>query len=58
MERELFEQKILFEKTLKEQAEIRAEKAEAREKELLKQINNLTDTMKMIEAPNKRKKFF
>lgn len=62
--KELFEQQLDYERKLREQAEKRADEykekltlAEKRLDEVLQQMNNLTDTVKLLQAPP-RKKFF
>lgn len=62
--KELFEKQLDYERKLREQAEKRADEykekltqAEKRLDEVLQQMNNLTDTVKLLQAPQ-RKKFF
>lgn len=60
----LFEQKIEYEQKLRIEAEKRANEyqlkltqCEKRLDEVLQQMNNLTNTIKLLEAPKPRKKF-
>lgn len=60
----LFEQQLEYERKLRIQAEKRADEyqskltqTEKRLDEVLHQMNNLTDTMKLLQAPQPRKKF-
>lgn len=60
----LFEQQLEYERKLRIQAEKRADEyqskltqMEKRLDEVLHQMNNLTDTMKLLQAPQPRKKF-
>lgn len=62
VEKTLLEQKIQYEEKLRyeiekraEEYKERAEKAEAREQALLQQLTNLTDTLKLLEAPKVEK---
>lgn len=62
----IFEQQIEYERKFRIQAEkqldeykVKLEKSEKRFDEILQQMNNLTDTVKLLQAPTpKRKKFF
>lgn len=58
VEKTLLEQRLEFEQKLRyelekraEEYKQRAEKAETREQALLQQLTNLTDTLKLLEAP-------
>lgn len=60
----MFEQQLEYERKLRIQAEKRADEyqskltqTEKRLDEVLHQMNNLTDTMKLLQAPQPRKKF-
>ena len=60
--KELFEKQLDYERKLREQAEKRADEyqekltqAEKRLDEVLQQMNNLTDTVKLLQAPPRKK---